>query len=349
MAVFYEYLWRHTRRAVHLDLRDEALEVALDRLGDCPGGDLQSGFTGIVWAESHIRGQPSELAGDVEFALRELMRGGVLPVDALGGLSGCGVFALETGRLEFARAVAEAVAESAYSEGSYAYWPQRPEQLPADARSLFPTGYVNCGTAHGTPGIIAFLSRVRAATKTATLDRVIQGAIRWLIEHELPSGSLSNLPPIVRREQCPTQSRLAWCYGDLGAAAVLQPVENDVPVRDFPCFVEQLAVTAADMPTSRSGVIDHGMCHGALGVVHQFNRLHERSGDGRFLDAAIRWFDIALQMRRPKAGRSGFFGKDSDRARDAPGLVAGLSGMGLALLAAIDAEEPQWDRVFFLS
>ncbi len=80
------------------------------------------------------------------------------------------------------------------------------------------------------------------------------------------------------------------------------------------------------------GVVDAGLCHGAAGLLHVFNRLHQATGDGLLVDAARRWFEPALALPVPE-----------DR------FLEGRAGVDLALLAACTDVEPAWDRVLLLS
>ncbi len=56
----------------------------------------------------------------------------------------------------------------------------------------------------------------------------------------------------------------------------------------------------------RSGCVDAGLCHGAAGVAHIYNRFWQWTGDDLFGAAARRWFAEVLAMRRPDSGIAGF-------------------------------------------
>ena len=52
-------------------------------------------------------------------------------------------------------------------------------------------------------------------------------------------------------------------------------------------------------------MIDSGLCHGAAGVGHLFNRLYQASGDPALAEAARFWFDRALAQYQPGEGIGG--------------------------------------------
>ena len=63
-------------------------------------------------------------------------------------------------------------------------------------------------------------------------------------------------------------------------------------------------MAAAKRPRGFSGVVDAGLCHGAAGLGHVFNRLFQATGEQRLALAAREWFSVALDMpARPAALR----------------------------------------------
>jgi len=89
----------------------------------------------------------------------------------------------------------------------------------------------------------------------------------------------------------------------------------------------------AARPVETSGVRDAGICHGAAGVAHIFNRMYQATGDEVLGDAARGWIERLLAMADPMDGG----------VRDASVLM-GTTGVGLVLLAATTEVEPAWDR-----
>jgi len=69
--------------------------------------------------------------------------------------------------------------------------------------------------------------------------------------------------------------------------------------------------------------------------------------------AARRWIDETLALRRGE-GIGGFLSWAPNEEkeigwREEPGFLTGAAGIGLALLAAATAVEPEWDRVLQVS
>jgi hypothetical protein len=115
-----------------------------------------------------------------------------------------------------------------------------------------------------------------------------------------------------------------------------------------------IAHRAAQRPPEESGVVDAGLCHGAVGLGHIFNRMFQVTGETRFKEAAQSWFENALDMRRVGQGIAGFsafmrddYGKECWIGQR--GILTGVTGIALALLAATTDIDPQWDRMLLLS
>ena len=113
-----------------------------------------------------------------------------------------------------------------------------------------------------------------------------------------------------------------------------------------------LALLAARRPPEETGVVDAGLCHGAAGLGHLFNRLYQATDEPKLADAARYWFGRALEMRSPGSAGAGFSAllePHSKLWRPEPGFLTGAAGVGLALLAATSDVEPAWDRLLLLS
>ncbi|MDP9121776.1 MAG: Lanthionine biosynthesis cyclase LanC, partial [Acidobacteriota bacterium] len=121
-----------------------------------------------------------------------------------------------------------------------------------------------------------------------------------------------------------------------------------------------IARAAAARLEETAGVRDAGLCHGAAGLAHLFNRMYQTSGVEELGTAARRWFDKTLDYRRPGEGVGGFLAFDPSGSvpgavpgaaqwRSDPNFLEGSAGVGLALLGAVSTVEPAWDRLLLAS
>jgi class I lanthipeptide synthase len=367
IAVFFAYLARsglttHAAERAERLLNDaQALLAAADTTPS-----LYSGFTGVAWATEHLNTRIFDSAGDdPNEAIDEALQGYLAhspwhdDFDLVSGLVGIGVYALERLPRPSARALLELVIDrlrqSAERTPEGITWHTSPDLLPPWQRDRCPEGEYNLGVAHGVPGVIALLGAACAAgVARATAETMLEQAVAWLLAQQLPAGPGSRFASSIVAGKAPVPARSAWCYGDHGIAAALLYAARGVGRADWEREAVALALAAANRRPEETRVRDAGLCHGAAGLAHVFNRIYQATQDSRLGEAARSWFERALDMRRPGEGVGGFTAlspaEDGTESWVAdPGILTGAAGVGLALLAAITPMEPAWDRMLLLS
>jgi hypothetical protein len=370
IALFFSYLHFARPDRGHDDTAMELLERAIEGTAELPvGAGLYGGFAGVAWTLEHLTGRLFDPEGeDPGEEIAEVLRGYLASspwrgdYDLISGLVGFGAYALErlprAGGRECLAEIVARLAENAEKrpEGGIS-WHTTAEQTGPYQRETYPEGYYNLGVAHGVPGVIGLLGDACAAGLPAAAAsearRLLGGACDWVLTQHLPPGAASRFPYNFAPGMEPSPSRLAWCYGDLGIAASLLAAARATP--DPAWEAEALAVArhAALRPVDGAGVLDAGLCHGAAGVGHLFNRLYQASGDDALGAAARTWFGQALALRQPGEGIGGYrawLPLSADMTgdlgwKDDPGFLTGSAGVGLALLAATTEVAPDWDRV----
>ena len=368
-ALFYAY------RAAALPDRDdspaiELLEAALEQMNsrvmDC---SLYCGFTGLAWVCEQVQALSGDNAeDDADDANEEIDQALLEHVsrfredaewDLIDGLVGIGTYGLErlhrpTGR-EIADQVVRRLSELARPQPGGLTWPTPARRHRDDHRTSAAEWSFNLGMAHGIPGPIAFLGYACAADVSADIARaLLNRAVPWLLAQRLEDDSLSRYPHFRGPNLQSTPGRCAWCYGDLGVATALMAAACGAQRDDW--YREALALSqhSAERRTQRRDVMDAGLCHGAGGVGHLFNRLFHSTGDSQLADAARYWFEWALSKRNAPDGIGGFRTWSQERIDDGewiddPRLLTGAAGTGLALLAAATDLPPAWDRCMLLS
>jgi hypothetical protein len=283
------------------------------------------------------------------------------PYDLISGLVGFGVYFLERLPKESAargiRAIFDQLERLAQHESEGITWHSGPELLPDWQQQLCPCGYYNLGVAHGIPGIIYFLSEVSARdiVDSEQSHRLLEEAMNWLIAHARPAGSASRFSSWFVPEQEATDSRMAWCYGDLGILAVLLQVARRAERADWRQFTNEMLDQCLSWPAEKTGIGDAPLCHGAAGVAHIFARIYQMDGDPRCLDAALKWYERTLAMRQPSGGVGGYSSLTRPDPEGpivwepSPAFLDGAIGVALALLSAVAPIEPAWDRMLLLS
>jgi len=333
---------------------------------------LYSGFTGVAWAVEHLQGRLFESDPDddpnleIDEALLSFLDSSAGPdeYDLIIGFTGIGVYARErlprpSGAAVLAKVIARLAAQAETGPGGTT-WFTPPERLPDWQREIHQNGLYNLGVAHGMPAVVALLGVTAAAGAAAggaadTARSLLDGAVDWLLAHQLPPGSDSCFGSSFSPDEEPAPSRLAWCYGDPGIAATLLLAAEATSRPEWEREALAVAHSTLRRPESQSGIRDPGICHGAAGLAHLYNRLWQSTGDEAFATAARFWIERTLAMRVTGEGIAGFRAWRVDIAggegtwHPEPGFLEGATGIGLALLAAVSTVEPEWDRILLLS
>ena len=367
----------------------EYLNQAIDQASQLTGYlGLFGGLTGLAWTIEHVsyllqqvsvpaenlegesasepeesKAEEEDLNAEIDAAvLRSLPNmNSSQPYDLISGLVGYGTYFLERLPRESAtqgvKAVFAQLENLAERVNGMATWYSGPELLPDWQREQCPNGYYNLGVAHGIPGIIHFLGEVTATdiVDQARSHELLAGAVDWLLAQQRPRGSQSRFSSWVSPGKESKDSRMAWCYGDLGIVSVLLQVAHRTGRRDWHSFAEELLNHCLAWPPDQTGVADAPLCHGAAGVAHIFNRIYQTEGDRRCLDAALLWYQRTMAFRQTGTGVGGFSAMTRPDPSAPPiweanpAFLDGAAGVALAFLAAVTSIEPSWDRLLLLS
>lgn len=331
--------------------------------------NLYGGVAGVAWTLEHL--EPKLFAADDEDTNEDidlLLIEHVSKVpwiedyDVVSGLVGYGVYALERLPRPSAVTLLEKVIDHletwAETTPQGITWLSHPHLLWEETAALFPQGCYNLGLAHGVPGIVALLGEILAAGVAVDRARpLLEGAVSWLLAQRLPEDSPSAYTDLIgaggksARGEAPRPSRLAWCYGDAGVAVALLGAALGAERADWRRAALDIARRAARRSKEDARVKDAGLCHGAAGLAHLFNRMYQATGEPWLKEAALRWIRETLDLRDPTVATAGFASWEPDgpggnfSAVPRTGLLTGSAGIGLALLASVSDQEPNWDRV----
>jgi lantibiotic modifying enzyme len=323
---------------------------------------LYAGFSGIAWSIERLGalGIPSiEDLDELDEALLSLVsrRPWKVEYDLIIGLVGLGVYAHQRlPRPTAVRCLEELVSrleERSVPDGPGLSWWTPPEHLPAHQRTVYRDGYFNLGVAHGVPAVVALLAQIARAGVAEQRARALATAgARWLLANRLPDSPGARFPGHLAPGIAPEPCRSAWCYGDPGVALCLMVAARALSDGELEGAALEIAREAARRPMESCRVLDAGLCHGAAGLGHLYNRLYQVSREPLFKEAATSWLSQALEMRRPGEGVAGYLSwaplpgtEEAGWLPDAT-LFNGATGIALALWAASHPLAPSWDGMF---
>lgn len=209
----------------------------------------------------------------------------------------------------------------------------------------------NLGMPHGMPSIAWFLGKLfDLGISRDKVSRLLNRFVSYIFRHSQDTSvRLSHFPGWVVGESSPADSRLAWCYGDPGLGIGLWQVSVSSGNKEWEKkIIDILLHSTGRRELRKNAVVDAGMCHGTVGIAHIFNRMFHYTGIKTFEEAARYWFDETLKMAVFEDGYAGFKRFHSQWINSAD-IFDGISGIGLAIIAAVSDIEPRWDRMMMLS
>jgi hypothetical protein len=83
--------------------------------------------------------------------------------------------------------------------------------------------------------------------------------------------------------------------------------------------------------------------------MHIYNRLWQATGEARFAKAARYWFGDGYRRVLAEEALEGLKNRNLPDWVMGSGLIMGVSGVGLAVLAAVTRTEPTWDAVMLMN
>lgn len=211
----------------------------------------------------------------------------------------------------------------------------------------------NLGLSHGISSILNFLCRLGLYSDFYNevcflLLPISNHILSYKRKDEI---LLSSFPNWVTNENLNNyNSRLAWCYGDLGIGISL--LRTGEVLKNNNLTLEALDILRKSTKRHdqwETSVVDAGLCHGAFGVMHIYKGLYKKTKDTLFEESANHWATIGINLAIHQDGYSGYKKRTGDIWELEDCLLDGISGIGLALLSYLDSNNKNWDELLLIS
>lgn len=213
----------------------------------------------------------------------------------------------------------------------------------ADSPERRADGSAGCrvvGVAHGTAGLVGFLSTVVLAG-VGPADRagaLLAETVAWLLARRV-AGAQGLFPH--RVESAPASARPTWCSGDLGIGLLLPAAAAATGAPALLDLADEVATALAARAPDSCGVVDACICHGAAGLIWYGHRRHVDDGDPAGVVLAESWARWVADQRA--AGPLRYFGPGG--MLPDPSFLEGDAGVALVLLQAVVGGRPSWERL----
>lgn len=359
-ALFLAYYDKFCDSSYHQPVIEELVSRIFEKVeSNWPTSCFCTGLSGILWSVKHLASMNC-IDADTDFnylnevLIREMKQhadNGFF--DFLHGSNGIFYYlVLNTDSIcrhlqEALFTQIEQLTEKSLREARGTYWesyihPRNPKKV------------ANLSLSHGISSTIVILSLfVKKNPGHNQSEKLLQGTINYLLNCKNPTTKeyYSLYPGTISPEEIHNNSRLGWCYGDISHAIALNAVGKLLDNRSCQQEASRIMQHAARRRNlERDFIRDAGLCHGASGIAHIFNRFYQATSDPQQLDAARFWYKQTLQMSNQTDGLAGYKMFHGEKGwQNEVDLLEGIAGIGLALLGAVDNTVPRWDEAFLIS
>ena len=280
--------------------------------------------------------------------------------DLMYGIVGAGVYFLEchknnddTQYLEFIYTLLDGFSSS---DKDFLWWYD--SNAFTDERRIKNT--IDLGVAHGMPSILSLYARIYSRIENNKLKERIKNditkGINFLYHCAQNSPNKSSVFPcklVDNNKFFGYPSRLGWCYGDLPIAYQISHMGVLLQDENILNFGKTLieVVLSRDIESGYTGIKDNCICHGIAGIIiilKKIKGIKIVELEDKLTDAIYYWEQMLLKKVDDLGGLYTCFydtDKDEDLLIIDPGLLEGVSGIGLALLPQ---EKYEWTTLLML-
>ncbi|MEM6893422.1 MAG: lanthionine synthetase C family protein [Bacteroidota bacterium] len=211
----------------------------------------------------------------------------------------------------------------------------------------------NLSLSHGMSSVVYLLAKM--SQNDIEKDRIaplLRGAINYIDSYDKKGDEGFSLFPswIDPNQSVAYNSRLAWCYGDIGIGKAFEwsgTVLNDEAIKHRASDI--LNTSSKRVNPENTLVVDAGFCHGSFGNAHMFHQFGLKSHEGVYEKAAQFWLKDGLARYTGNKKEPYKRWNAIDKAWQLEcNLLEGLSGIGLAIISLLSNEESSWDECLML-
>lgn len=215
---------------------------------------------------------------------------------------------------------------------------------------------INLSLSHGMASIIDYMTRCLKISDLA--DPTIEKALRRIINfYKINQNTVkpqkSYFPSWINLQGSDqSNSRLAWCYGDLGIGLVIYKAGKlfgDSDLMDYALSILKHTLDRKDPKIEN--IFEGNFCHGSSGLVEIYRSIYQVTNDSDFLEAANYWLQVTLDLAVYKDGNAGykrFYGMEKEYRNDCT-LLEGVSGIGVVFLETLLEKPLGWKSALMLN
>lgn len=211
---------------------------------------------------------------------------------------------------------------------------------------------INLGLAHGIPSILKFCVQCyKQGVCVAESEKLGRKIIDYLLTNTNDDISRSYFSSSISPGKEFTASRLAWCYGDLGAGVILYQAGITFGLKNIVDFSLKILIHSSKRRTTdETSIFDAGICHGTAGVAHIYNKMWHHTQNEVFKEACDFWIQKTLEFSIHSDGIAGYktYNPIKKVYNNESSLLEGAAGIGLVLMSYLNGDF-SWDYCLMLN
>ncbi|WP_375563077.1 lanthionine synthetase LanC family protein [Bernardetia sp. OM2101] len=255
--------------------------------------------------------------------------------DILHGLVGVGLYFLERENIENLEKIVQlTISQTSQTEDGFIYWTKY------DKYDYYDT-IIDFGNAHGMGANIFFLSKVLSrnillSELNSKIKEIVVAAIEFYLNHlqKLDDVIYCYFPLKIKatdfhnKSYKAENSRLGWCYGDLGILYTLLHTINLLGInKHYDSIVSMLRTVAQRRDYEQNFTIDAGFCHGTSGLAIMFLNIYKITNEEFFLETANYWLEQTKAHKEKEKGNINYGFVIVNSIEENLSILEGLAGV----------------------
>jgi len=362
ISMFFFSYAKYKQDNKYAEIGHTILEEALNRISSGYSFPTYcSGIAGLGWVFEHLSENDfidvdnDELLPDIEVYLYQKMKEDIAVghYDFLHGAIGYGIYFLK--RFENTKSHLLKIKYEAYikelldglkkTSEKDEYGIKWSSEIKKDDK---PEIVYNLSLSHGMSSITNFLARAYAFNEFQKLaSPLLRGSVGYILAQEQSIG-YSLFPSTISKNSKtePIQSRLSWCYGDLGLGLSLYKAAQILQDPELTENANRILLHSTKRKGSQAcGVIDASPCHGAFGLAQIYGTMFKLTQITEFRKATDHWMSEGLKFATYDDGYAGY---KQERWGKPPinevNLLEGIAGIGLSIISYLSDFDPNWEE-----
>lgn len=361
VLLFYVYAYMWKNESQYSEQINLYLGQVFQNLNKISTFDFSSGFGGVAWVLAHLKNQQIvELElDDLMEKLDQLLRDALVENvkiqnnDLISGALGLALYFLERDT-PFSREVLSAYIKSLHQ--------QTEDNTVCRWKTIFGKGDTtdieyDLGICHGNAGILSFLLKAyQKGIETEYCKKLIDGSVDFFMSvQQTPKKDADTYWASIVTDSCTEgNSRLSWCYGDLGIATTLLEVGSVFGNQDLiDNMIKVLLHSTKKRNPMDNNIKDACICHGTIGLMLLYSKAYRFSGVSKLEDTALYWLQETRKLDVPYEGEFKLWfnyveENGKGEYRFTPGLLEGMAGIGLGMLTQLKDDLEDWESILLV-